>query len=148
MVYVCACGKSLESGDSYRDKVVVKHYDTKYHKKHAPVKYEVLYKKHFENQEQKEISKILLDNTPLYQDIINVILEYAKNDTIDYYEECLLEVNRMINYVRDERIHKKQRHTQEHSILLLKLGVKRSNINQSRIDRFCEIYKRHKMLKR
>jgi hypothetical protein len=86
------CGKTLKRGNA-------KHSNTKYHKKHAPIKYEELYKKHFETDRQKEINKILLDNTPLYQDIINVILEYDKEDD----EKCIDELKLMESYLCGRR---------------------------------------------
>ena len=93
------CGKTLKSGTYYSDAPIAKHYKTKYHKKHASINYEELYKKHFETDRQKEINKILLDNTPLYQDIINVILEYTKEDD----EKCKDELKLMESYLYDRR---------------------------------------------
>ena len=93
------CGKTLKSGKFISDVPIAKHYDTKYHKKYAPIKFQELYKKHFEIDRKKEINKILLDNTPLYQDIINVILEYDEEDD----EKCKDELKLMENYLYDRR---------------------------------------------
>lgn len=122
------CGKTLKSGNFYGDAPIAKHFNTKYHKKHAPIKYEELYKKHFEIDRREEINKILLDNTPLYQDIINVILEYDKEDD----EKCKDELGLMQSYLYDTRRHEERKYTSEEKIqfnILVSKILKKQNIH-------------------
>ena len=127
MPYSCVCGKTLKSGNNIRDASIVKHYDTKYHKKHAPVKYEELYKKQFKTDKQEEINKILLENTPLYQDVINVILEYTKEDDLQYHENNIYELEQMIKYICDRRRYNNEYNEPIEDELIIEIHKKKNN---------------------